>query len=61
MSSAPLSAYEAYRAGYHAGYLRGRISVVNGEEYDERTPLERERNVEKSYGDPWEDEKDSAK
>ncbi|MEW9697973.1 hypothetical protein [Paenibacillus sp. SI8] len=52
-----LDSYEAYRAGYHAGYFRGRIAQLNGEGYDERTPMEHEGGAEKTYGDPWEDEK----
>jgi hypothetical protein len=59
MSSTPLSAYDSYRAGYHAGYFRGRLAVIIGEEYDERTPMERDGDAEKAYGDPWEDEKEA--
>ncbi|NOU98464.1 hypothetical protein [Paenibacillus planticolens] len=56
MSDAPLSAYDAYRAGYYAGYFRGRLAQMNGEDYDARTPVEREGNGAVTYGDPWDNE-----
>jgi hypothetical protein len=62
MSNVPLSALDAYRAGYAAGYFRGRISVLTGEEYDERTDVERGEIAEETADgtalvDPWDNEK----
>lgn len=36
-----IDAYEAYKRGYEAGYMWGRIDELNGAEYDTRTPGER--------------------
>ncbi|WP_449600323.1 hypothetical protein [Paenibacillus sp. Marseille-Q9583] len=35
-----------YRAGYEAGYMRGRIDAIKAEEYDDRTPLAKRENTE---------------
>lgn len=36
-----IDAYEAYKRGYEAGYMWGRVDELNGAEYDTRTPGER--------------------
>ncbi|WP_342439312.1 hypothetical protein NSS79_10575 [Paenibacillus sp. FSL L8-0436] len=37
---------EAYRAGYAAGYMYGRIDAINGAAYDDRTPLTKREDTE---------------
>lgn len=36
-----IDAYEAYKRGYEAGYMWGRVDELNGADYDTRTPGER--------------------
>lgn len=40
-----------YRAGYEAGYMRGRIDAIKAEPYDDRTPLARRKETEVSADD----------
>lgn len=38
----------AYRAGYEAGYMYGRIDAIKAVPYDDRTPLAKRENTEVS-------------
>ncbi|MNC23467.1 hypothetical protein D3C75_714960 [compost metagenome] len=41
----------AYRAGYEAGYIYGRIDAINALPYDDRTPLAKRESTEVSADD----------
>lgn len=36
-----MNVLEAYKRGYEAGYMWGRVDELNGADYDTRTPGER--------------------
>lgn len=40
-----------YRAGYEAGYMRGRVDQMQSTDYDDRTPLTRARGDEEALND----------
>ncbi|MCM3205640.1 hypothetical protein [Paenibacillus illinoisensis] len=39
-----LNIAEEWRKGYEAGYYAGRIDVLEGREYDDRTPLQKRKD-----------------